>query len=137
MYYAQVATVQRSVRENEFQLARKVLLHDRISPRISLKCKVPTCEQARQGDKCASFETEFREPSFPPSPFPRVRKRARAKRSIAAGGEDGGQGGKRGEVKGRSTKGVRRLEEGKIEGAKGNYPKTRYLDWTPWGARRW
>lgn len=37
MDYAQVATVQRSVRENEFQLARKVLLHARISPRISLR----------------------------------------------------------------------------------------------------
>lgn len=34
----------------------------RISPRISLKCKAPTRERARQGDKCASFETEFREP---------------------------------------------------------------------------
>lgn len=38
-----------------------------VSPRISLKCKAPTRERARQGDKCASFETEFRES---PSPSP-------------------------------------------------------------------
>jgi len=64
-------------RENEFQV------HVHTSPRIWLKCKGPRRERERPADKCASFETEFRKPP------PRVRKRARTKRSHAAGGSRG------------------------------------------------
>lgn len=80
---------------------------------------------------------------------PRVRKRARVKRSTAAGGSRGRWTrveGEESEVKGRGTRGRGERGEGRAGelnggredggGAKGNYPKTRYLDWTPWGARR-
>lgn len=70
-------------RENEFQVTREVRSHVHTSSRIWLKCKDPRRERERPGDKCASFETQFREPP------PRVRKRARAKRSHAAGDSRG------------------------------------------------
>jgi len=72
-----------------------------------------------------------------------VRKRAKVKRVVpleVREDADGGQGGERG---GELGEGSRRHEGSSMPnggresgGAKGNYPKTRYLDWTPWGARR-
>lgn len=112
--------------------AKSPPVHARISSRISLKGKAPT--------RVRATNVQVSKLSFENHP-PRVRKRARVKH-VAPAREDGGQGGERGEIDEGSRcirkRGCAEWGEGRWRGQttpKGNYPKTRYLDWTPWGAR--